>query len=115
MNRQQPALRFIEAAPVIAALGDRTRMHLVNRLCSRGPLPTARLTEGAKISRQAITKHLRALEGAGLVRSRRAGRECLWELETKRLAIARRFLDRISLQWDQAVDRLRQFVETGEK
>jgi DNA-binding transcriptional ArsR family regulator len=107
--------RLTEAAPVFAALGDQTRMQLVNRLCSHGPQPTGRLTEGARISRQAITKHLRALEAAGLVRSRRAGRERLWELEINRLAIARRYLDRISLQWDQALDRLRHFVEGGEK
>ena len=84
----------------------------MSRLCSGGPLATARLTEGSKVSRQAITKHLRALEGAGLVCSRRAGRECLWELQTKRLRIARRYLKQISAQWDDALERLRAFVET---
>jgi DNA-binding transcriptional ArsR family regulator len=70
-----------------------------------------RLTDGARVSRQAVTKHLRALSDAGLVRSRRAGRERIWELQTRRLAEVRRYLDRVSARWDGAVERLRAFVE----
>ena len=61
--------------------------------------------------RQAITKHLEVLSGAGLVRGSRRGRERIWELEPKRLADAHAYLDRISRQWDEALDRLRSFVE----
>jgi DNA-binding transcriptional ArsR family regulator len=96
---------------VFAALGDATRLQIVTRLCEGGPLSIARLTEGAQVSRQAITKHLHALSEAGLVRSRRAGRERIWQLQTRRLAEVRRYLDRISRQWDQAIGRLRSFVE----
>jgi DNA-binding transcriptional ArsR family regulator len=99
------------AAPLFFALGDETRLHIVARLCERGPQSIARLTEGSSVSRQAITKHLRALSDAGLVRSRRAGRERLWTLQTRRLAEARRYLERISQQWDQALGRLQSFVE----
>lgn len=98
-------------APVFAALGDPTRLRIVSRLCDGGPLSIARLTEGASVSRQAITKHLRALERAGLVRSGQAGRERLWTLRTERLAEARRYLDQISQQWDDAIERLRALVE----
>jgi len=70
-----------------------------------------RLTEGASVSRQAVTKHLHALARAGLVRSRRSGRERIRELRTRRLAEVRRHLDRISRQWDDALGRLRAFVE----
>jgi DNA-binding transcriptional ArsR family regulator len=96
---------------VFAALGDATRLQIVARLCEGGPLSIARLTEGAQVSRQAITKHLHALSDAGLVRSRRAGRERIWQLQTRRLAEVRRYLDRISRQWDQAIGRLRSLVE----
>ncbi|MFP5306113.1 MAG: ArsR/SmtB family transcription factor [Gammaproteobacteria bacterium] len=96
---------------MFAALGDPTRLRIVSRLCDGGPLSIARLTEGASVSRQAITKHLRALERAGLVRSGQAGRERLWTLRTERLAEARRYLDQISQQWDDAIERLRAFVE----
>jgi DNA-binding transcriptional ArsR family regulator len=103
--------RLVEAAPLFAALGDATRLRLVGRLCESGPLSIARLTDGSSVSRQAVTKHLQALARAGLVRSRRAGRERLWELRTRRLEEVRRHLDRISGQWDEALGRLRAFVE----
>lgn len=103
--------RLAESAPVFAALGDATRLRIVARLCEQGPLSIARLTEGASVSRQAITKHLRALEEAGLVRGNRAGRERVWELRSARLLEARRYLDRISAQWDGALERLRTMVE----
>jgi DNA-binding transcriptional ArsR family regulator len=73
----------------------------------------ARLTEGSKITRQAITKHLRVLEAAGLVQSKRHGRESVWQLEQRRLREARYYLDLISKQWDDALGRLRKFVEDG--
>jgi DNA-binding transcriptional ArsR family regulator len=73
----------------------------------------ARLTEGSRVTRQAITKHLRVMEGSGLVRSKRHGRESVWQLDRRRLEDARRYLDRISRQWDDALLRLRQFVEDG--
>jgi DNA-binding transcriptional ArsR family regulator len=64
-----------EAAPLLAALGDESRLRIVARLCAGGPLSIARLTEGSNITRQAVTKHLQALSNAGLVRSDRSGRE----------------------------------------
>ena len=74
-------------------------------------LSISRLTAGSGISRQGITKHLRVLAGAGLVRSSRRGKESLWQLERRRLEEARRSLDQIALQWDVALDKLRRFVE----
>jgi DNA-binding transcriptional ArsR family regulator len=112
MDRRPSESRgLMESASVFAALGDATRLQIVMRLCDDGPLSIARLTEGSRVSRQAVSKHLRALEEAGLVNSDRNGRERIWELETKQLAEARRHLDEISRQWDQAVERLRAFVE----
>jgi DNA-binding transcriptional ArsR family regulator len=100
-----------DAAPVFAALGDKTRLHIVSRLCRSGPLSIARLTVDSKVSRQAVSKHLRSLEEAGLVSSDRTGRERIWELHTRRLAEARHCLDEISDQWDGALQRLRLIVE----
>jgi DNA-binding transcriptional ArsR family regulator len=103
--------KLVQAAPLFAALGDETRLELVVRLCEKGPQSIARLTDGANVSRQAITKHLHALAGAGLVKSRREGRERIWQIETRRLAQVRRYLDRISEQWDTAIERLQAAVE----
>jgi DNA-binding transcriptional ArsR family regulator len=100
-----------DVALVFAALGDGTRLRIVARLCEEGPLSITRLTAGAAVSRQAITKHLHALEEAGLARVSRAGRESVWELRTHDFASVQRYLDQISRQWDAALDRLRALVE----
>lgn len=101
-----------EAAPVFAALGDPARLQIVNRLCREGPLSISRLSEGSQISRQAVTKHLNALAAAGLIEGERSGRECIYELQPRRLAEVKRHLETISAQWDDAVERLRKLVES---
>jgi DNA-binding transcriptional ArsR family regulator len=106
--RRSAALRGF--APLFAALGDETRLRLVSRLTG-GPASIASLTHGSSVTRQAITKHLRVLAGAGVVRSRRQGRERLWELRPDQLRQARESLDAISRQWDETLGRLKSFVE----
>lgn len=98
-------------APLFAALGDETRLRLVSRLCRSGPQSIARLTDGSSVTRQAIAKHLRVMEHARLVHCTRRGRESVWELDRQRLSDARHYLDQISAQWDDALARLRAFVE----
>src|SRR5579864_4628380 len=98
-------------APLFAALGDATRLRLVSRLCRDGPLSITRLTAGSDVTRQAITKHLRVMAAAGLVRGARRGRESVWQLEPRRLDEARRYLELISAGWDAALGRLRKLVE----
>jgi DNA-binding transcriptional ArsR family regulator len=71
----------------------------------------SRLTAGSRITRQAITKHLRLMEDADLVHSTRRGRERIWRLDRRRLREARRHLDLISRQWDDALGRLKAAVE----
>jgi len=99
------------SAALFAALGDQKRLWLVARLCHDGPASITRLAAGARITRQAVTKHLRVMEHAGLVRSSRRGRERVWQLEQHKLDEARRYLNQISLQWDEALERLRALVE----
>ncbi len=107
--------RVADAAPVFAALGDPTRLKLVTRLCRGGPASIARLTEGAGVSRQAVSKHLQALTDAHLVRSTRLGREQIYELDPRRLAVARQCLELISREWDAVLGRLQAFVETPDR
>ncbi len=99
------------SAPVFAALGDRTRLVLLGRLAEGSSPSIAALTEGSRLTRQAITKHLRVLEKAGLARGVRRGRENRFELRARRLAEARRALEAISRQWHEALARLKAFVE----
>lgn len=104
--------RLRSSAPIFAALGDATRLRLMARLCGGGPSSIARLTVGSHVTRQAITKHLHVLAVAGLVRGIRHGREKLWELEPQQIEEARRSLDLISEQWDEALGRLKTSVES---
>ena len=99
------------AAPVFAALGDETRLALVARLSSEGPLSITRLTAGSAVTRQAVTKHLDVLATAGLVSDVRRGRERIWELELEQMEAARSYLEHVSKRWDEALDRLKHFVE----
>jgi DNA-binding transcriptional ArsR family regulator len=110
-SRGGAALKVTEAVPVFAALADETRLRLLGRLSADGPLSITNLSEGTGVTRQAITRHLYALDDAGLVRNARRGRERVWELDLKRLEKAKRCLDQISAQWDAAADRLKAFVE----
>jgi DNA-binding transcriptional ArsR family regulator len=105
--------RFVtDAAPVFAALGDVTRLGLIKRLCDQGPMPIVRLAAGLPVSRQAVTKHLHALESAGLVRCVGSGRGGSWEIRSRRLTEVRGYLDQISSQWDEAIARLKAMVES---
>ena len=99
------------AAPVFAALGDPTRLALMARLRTGRPQSIAHLAFGQPVTRQAVTKHLQVLSHAGLVRDFRQGRERLWQPETKRLDEARLYLNAISKRWDEALSRLKSFVE----
>ena len=98
-------------APIFAALGDQTRLALMLRLGSGGPHSIAQLAAESPLTRQAITKHLEVLDAAGLVRSDRRGRQRIWKVRADRPDEARKFLDQVSRQWDEALIRLKQFVE----
>ena len=99
------------SAPIFAALGDETRMRIIAVLCAGGALSITQLTDGTDITRQAVTKHLQVLADAGLVRDVKVGRERLWEFEPAQLDTARHALDEIAQQWDNALARLKRFVE----
>jgi DNA-binding transcriptional ArsR family regulator len=98
-------------APVFAALGDPTRLSLIAKLARGLPCSIATLTEDTALTRQAVTKHLKVLEHARLVRGTREGRESRFVLNPEPLDAARRYLALVSRQWDDALDRLRDFVE----
>lgn len=112
MRRDGPSpARLAAAVPIFTALGDRTRLQLVSRLCREGEQSIAELTAGTALTRQAVTKHLGVLAQAGLATSARQGREQRWRIEAERLAEVRHLLAQISMQWDQALTRLAAAVE----
>jgi len=108
----QALLRQPGPAGVFAALGDETRLRLVAVLCVGGAVSIAQLTATTDITRQAVTKHLHVLADAGLVHHVKVGRERLWQFDPQQLDEARRSLDLIAQQWDQALGRLKASLES---
>lgn len=105
------ATKALAHAPVFAALGDETRLLLVAKLSTGEPHSISQLTSGSRLTRQAITKHLRVLQSAGIVRNIRRGRESRFELDPRPIDEARAYLDRVAEHWDRALARLKAFVE----
>ncbi len=110
-SRSSRAAKRQAHAPVFAALGDKTRLSLVAKLCRGQPYSISHLAAGSSLTRQAITKHLRVLQRAGIVHSVRIGRESLFEFNPAPIEEMKNYLDRVSTQWDQALARLKAFVE----
>jgi len=98
-------------ADAFAALGDATRLKLVAKLAGGRPHSISRLTRGTRMTRQAVTKHLRVLENAGIVHRVRAGRESLFALDPQPMIGLKEYIDRVSEQWDEALSRLQSLVE----
>jgi DNA-binding transcriptional ArsR family regulator len=110
-RRSTLAAKLHTHASVFAALGDDTRLALIAKLARGRPYSISRLTKGSKLTRQAISKHLRVLQTAGMVQSTRTGRETLFELNPQPIVELKEYLDFVSEQWDQALSRLKSLVE----
>jgi DNA-binding transcriptional ArsR family regulator len=110
-SRSGSAAKRRASAPVFAALGDETRLSLVAKLCGGQPYSISQLAHGSRLTRQAITKHLRVLESVGMVHSVRSGRESLFEFDPGPIEEMKKYLDRVSELWDQKLSRLKSFVE----
>jgi DNA-binding transcriptional ArsR family regulator len=114
MSHRRPSsmgLKRLAGASAFAALGDATRLSLVAKLSGGRPYSISQLTRGSKLTRQAITKHLRVLENVGIVHSVRAGRESRFQFDPQPMVEMKEYLEFVSNQWDQALSRLKSFVE----
>ena len=111
-NSRPNSHSVVPRAEVFAALGDETRLALVARLSDGQPHSIAQLTMSSRLTRQAITKHLRVLEGVGIVRCSKRGRESVFELDPEPIAGMQEFLESVSAAWDRALTRLKFQVES---
>lgn len=112
MPEANQSIRVGSAANGFAALGDPTRLALLTMLSDGDARSITELSSGFDLSRQAITKHLRILEAEQLITGQRAGRETRFALQVKRLDDLGDFLQTVSQQWDQTLNRLREHLET---
>ena len=113
MPSQRAELRVADAAVLFAALGDETRLRLLRQLSGGRPASISALAHNFRVSRQAVTKHLRFLAVASIIHGKRAGREQIWTLNPRRLAEAQRCLEVIARGWDDALGRLKAHLEDG--
>ena len=111
MSNNALAPGFALQAPLFAALGDETRLSIVMRLCQESWQSISQLAQGTSLTRQAITKHLKVLEGVGLGRSVRKGRETLFEFDATPIETMAQYLDLVSRQWDNKLNDLKNFIE----
>jgi DNA-binding transcriptional ArsR family regulator len=111
MSRQRIERTVTGAALIFAALGDPTRLALLQRLSRGGPASISVLADSFETTRQGITKHLHVLAAAGLIEGERRGREHVWAINPGRLAEAQRHLQVIARGWDDALARLKAHVE----
>jgi DNA-binding transcriptional ArsR family regulator len=100
------------ADAVFAALADPTRRHLVELLAAEPGATATGLAATLPISRQAVAKHLATLGHAGLVSSRRSGRELHFELEPRPLTDAAVWIAAVGGEWDGRLGNLRQLLES---
>lgn len=98
-------------SPVFAALGDATRLQLARRLTHGEPRSIAQLAEGLDMSHQGITKHLKVMERAELVRAKKVGRERHYVGNPAKIHQACDYLRQIGDEWEHALLRLRDYVE----
>ena len=96
---------------LFAALGDPTRLVLLERLSRGGPASISALAENLRSTRQGVTKHLHVLAAAGVIDGERRGREHVWRINPGRLAEAQRHLEVIARGWDDALARLKAHLE----
>jgi DNA-binding transcriptional ArsR family regulator len=111
MSKQRVDRTVAGVALLFAALGDPTRLGILQRLSREGPASISMLAENFQTTRQAVTKHLHVLDAAGIIEGERRGREHVWAINPARLAEAQRHLEVIARGWDGALARLKAHVE----
>jgi len=96
---------------VFSALSDPTRWQVLTTLAERGEGTATMLARDLPVSRPAVIKHLKVLDEAGLVGSRKVGRDVLYSPRTARLEATARHLDRLARAWDTRLAALKKLAE----
>jgi DNA-binding transcriptional ArsR family regulator len=97
---------------VFDALADPTRRQVMRRLADGGPASATQLASGLSVTRQAVAKHLAALEEVGLVTGERHGRERRFHLTPAPLSEAVTWMADVGAQWDERLESLNRFLRT---
>lgn len=106
---------WLPMADAFQAMADPTRRAILDRLRAGGGAPVATIAAGFQMSRPAISKHLRVLREARLVREERAGRQRIYRLDPAPLAEVMRWLDAYRGFWQHSLGALKRHLEGGPK
>ena len=96
-----------------SAIGDPSRRRVLDLVVSNGEVSASWLARHVPFSRQAVSKHLVVLEGAGLVSRRKQGREVLYQVEADRLDQASRAMADLAAQWDRRLATIKRLAEAA--
>jgi DNA-binding transcriptional ArsR family regulator len=96
-----------------AAIADPSRRRVLDLLVQRGEASASWLGSQVPFSRQAVSKHLTVLEGAGLVAHRKQGREVLYRVHADRLDQASRAMAEVARRWDRRLDTIKRLAEAA--
>jgi DNA-binding transcriptional ArsR family regulator len=102
-----------DADELWAAVADPTRRRLLDALLAHGEATATTLAGDLPVTRQAVAKHLSVLERAGLVDSRRAGREVRYAVRPERLDAATEGLARVAAEWDERLGAIKRLAESS--
>jgi DNA-binding transcriptional ArsR family regulator len=102
-----------EHGQLFAALADPTRRQVLDLLAARGEGSASALAAAMPVSRPAVIKHLTVLDRAGLVESRREGREVLFSVRPEPLESAARWMAAVAAEWDARLAALKRLAEEG--
>lgn len=101
---------MVSTSGALLALADDTRREIVTRLAG-GAQPAGQLALGFRMSQPAVSKHLRVLRQAGLVQSRKVGRQQVYRLSPEGMTALQRILEDLSRMWTTALPRFKDFVD----
>ena len=99
---------------VFAALADPTRWRVLSLLAERGSGTATTLAGELPVSRVAVVKHLAVLDRAGLVESRRRGREVRYTVRPERLDATARWMASLASEWDARLAAIKRIAEADE-
>jgi DNA-binding transcriptional ArsR family regulator len=100
---------------VFKSLADPTRRALFERLSRDGDQTVRMLTDSAGVSQPAVSKHLRVLKQAGLVRARHSGRETHYSAQPRALEPLIDWMSYYSRFWHDRFDRLEDLLNRMDK
>jgi ArsR family transcriptional regulator, cadmium/lead-responsive transcriptional repressor len=96
---------------LLEAVADTSRRRVLDLLLTHGSVTPTELAAELPFSRQAVAKHLAVLDRAGLVESRRSGREVHYSVRPGQVDVAVRAMAKVAARWDARLEAIKRLSE----